>query len=295
MSANDSDNWRVRASEKLFAALILLFPKKFRARYGEPMRQFFRDECREAQRSNRELIRLWCRTAADLMRSIPREHFNALTQKKKGFMKQWISGVPQLSFGRLFEFSFIGLVAAVMTFTAVAPRIYQSTARIEVQRGGANGEGYDPYFVQTQFERIQSRAVLEPVIRELNLDKEFAAINGGSRPSMEEELAMLRNMVSLRQSRNTALIEIRVYSTRSQLAEQIANSIAANYRALTEHAGTGARVLLLDAAVANERPIRPNVPLNMTLGLLISLPLAACIALILRSIFKSFPKPLAIA
>jgi capsular polysaccharide biosynthesis protein len=295
MSAKGSSNWRVRASEKIFAALILLFPKKFRARYGEPMRQFFRDECREAQRNNGALIRLWCRTAADLVRSIPREHFNALTQKKKGFMRQWISGVPQLSFGRLFEFSFIGLVAIVMAFTAVAPRIYQSMARIEVQRGGTSGEAYDPYFVQTQFERIQSRAVLEPVIRELNLDKEFAAITGGSRPSMKEDLTILRNMVSLRQSRNTALIEIRVYSTRSQLAEQIANSIAANYRALAEHAGTGARVLLLDAAVANERPIRPNVPLNMTLGLLISLPLAACIALILRSIFKSFPKPLAIA
>jgi capsular polysaccharide biosynthesis protein len=278
--------------------LIFLYPAKFRAQYGEPMRQLFRDECREVLRPNGgllELSRLWCRTAADLARSIPREHLHAFRRNKKGIMTQWISGVSQLSFGRLFELSFILLIAIVMAFTAVAPRVYQSTARIEIQRVQANGESYDPYFLQTQFEKIQSRSVLEPVIQELHLDKEFAGNNGGHRPSMEQDMTLLRSMVMLHQSRNTSLIEIRVYSMKPHLAEQIANAIVANYRDVTERAGVGARVVLIDAAAANDRPVRPNVVLNLALGFFASLPLAAFIAFILRRIFKSFPKPLAVA
>jgi hypothetical protein len=61
----------LRVSERLYAALLGLYPKTFRAAYGEQMRLTFRDSCRAAyQRSGAGgLLALWLPTLLDLLKS----------------------------------------------------------------------------------------------------------------------------------------------------------------------------------------------------------------------------------
>lgn len=58
-------------SERLYTALLHLYPKKFRATYGQQMRLTFRDACRVAyhQKGAGGLLALWLPTLLDLFKS----------------------------------------------------------------------------------------------------------------------------------------------------------------------------------------------------------------------------------
>lgn len=58
-------------SERLYAALLYLYPKEFRAVYGAQMRLTFRDACRATYRQNgvSGLLALWLPTMLDLLKS----------------------------------------------------------------------------------------------------------------------------------------------------------------------------------------------------------------------------------
>jgi uncharacterized protein involved in exopolysaccharide biosynthesis len=120
---------------------------------------------------------------------------------------------------------------------------YSSTARIRVERQQpvipAAGLGeqqipspYDPYFIQTEFEVLQSQVILGRVIEELKLNDVW----GKKYPHVlktQETMELLKRQMELRPVRNTSIIEIRVYDEDPQEAAQIANAIAriyANYR-----------------------------------------------------------------
>src|SRR5208282_5933701 len=71
-------------------------------------------------------------------------------------------------------FLLVVITATIVTF--VLPEAYSSRARIKVERdstdvagvnGGPSGAGlYDPYFIQTEFELIQSERILDQVIEQ---------------------------------------------------------------------------------------------------------------------------------
>jgi len=58
-------------SERLYGALLYLYPKKFRAAYGQQMHLTFRDACWVAYRRNGAggLVVLWLPTLLDLFKS----------------------------------------------------------------------------------------------------------------------------------------------------------------------------------------------------------------------------------
>jgi hypothetical protein len=60
-----------RISEQLYGALLYLYPKKFRAAYGQQMCLTFRDACRVAYHQNGVggLLALWLPTLVDLLKS----------------------------------------------------------------------------------------------------------------------------------------------------------------------------------------------------------------------------------
>ena len=62
---------RLLFSEHLYGALLYLYPKQFRAAYGEQMRLTFRDACRVAYQRNGVggLLALWLPTLFDLFKS----------------------------------------------------------------------------------------------------------------------------------------------------------------------------------------------------------------------------------
>src|SRR4029077_15117071 len=74
-------------------------------------------------------------------------------------------------------FLLVVITATLVTF--ILPESYQSTARIKVDRDlsdikfvenpGMNQGAYDPYFIQTEFETIQSERVPRNVANDPNL------------------------------------------------------------------------------------------------------------------------------
>ena len=136
-------------------------------------------------------------------------------------------------------FFLVVITATLVTF--ILPESFSSTARIRVERDTADIPGlgndrqylpmsYDPYFIQTEFEVIQSEVVLGKVISDLNLNQEWAAkYGGGERLKTSDTMEILKHNLELRPVRNTSIIEIRVLSEKPDEAAKIANAIAETY------------------------------------------------------------------
>jgi polysaccharide biosynthesis transport protein len=135
---------------------------------------------------------------------------------------------------------FLLVVLTTTAVTFILPEHYASTVRIEVGKdatdiapllqGFHSESNFDPYFIQTEFEKIQSKKVLYQVITNLGLIKTYSGRLGSDvvlKPS-EAYQVLLKN-VSVRQSRNTSLIEIKAYDEEPNLAARIANEIANVY------------------------------------------------------------------
>src|SRR2546423_649976 len=135
---------------------------------------------------------------------------------------------------------FLLVVITTTLVTFILPVSYSSMVRMAVEKDMPDipglGErqtslGYDPYFLQTEFEKIQSKSVLYKVIDNLKLNEKWGErYNGGNRLRPEDTFLLLKRQIDVRQSRNTSLIEIRVYSEDNAEAAKIANEIANVYR-----------------------------------------------------------------
>jgi succinoglycan biosynthesis transport protein ExoP len=133
---------------------------------------------------------------------------------------------------------FLLVVISAGIATYLAPRKYRSFATIEVtpdltpvrifdkESVSAASTG-DPRFSQTQFQIIQRKGVLYPVIERLKLQTKW----GQNESPLPEEVAYnrLRSMLSLQEVRNTNLIQIDVLSRDPQEAALLANTIASVY------------------------------------------------------------------
>src|SRR5687767_2014979 len=78
-------------------------------------------------------------------------------------------------------FLLITITTTVVTF--ILPKAYSSTVRLKVEKdapdvGGITVErqasGFDPYWMETEFQTIQSKSVLHKVITNLNLNRKWA-------------------------------------------------------------------------------------------------------------------------
>ncbi len=145
-------------------------------------------------------------------------------------------------------FLLVVITATIVTF--ILPEAYSSKARIKVERDvtdipGVDGQRtaggvYDPYFIQTEFEVIQSEVVLDDVIDRLNLNEKWQKkYNSDTKFKTTDSRAALKRMIELRPSRNTSLIDITVYSDDKNEAAQIANAIADVYRDYRQKTRTG--------------------------------------------------------
>ena len=135
-------------------------------------------------------------------------------------------------------FLLVVITATLVTF--ILPESFSSTARIKVERdqsdiatlSGQQSLGiYDPYFIQTEFEVIQSEVVLGKVIEAMNLNERWGKkYNGGQKFTTTETMVLLKRQIDLRPVRNTSLIEIRVFSENPEEASQLANKISLAYQ-----------------------------------------------------------------
>ena len=93
--------------------------------------------------------------------------------------------------------------------------------------GSGMTRNYDPQFVATQFQILQTTEILYPVIERLELVKEFSPV--GQKLPMEQVCRRLRRAMQLNDVRNTALIDVGIYDTDHQRAANIANTIGVVY------------------------------------------------------------------
>jgi succinoglycan biosynthesis transport protein ExoP len=162
-------------------------------------------------------------------------------------------------------FLITAIIATAVTF--VLPESYASTCRIKVENemGADIGVGtsmtaasspYDPYFIQTTFEIMQSELVLSNVITALNLNVEWGKkYYNGETLKTSETMEFLKNRMALSPVRNTKLIAITVYSDDAKEAALLANAIAEaykNYRFETRRQVTAKGIEVLDNQYAEE-------------------------------------------
>ena len=116
---------------------------------------------------------------------------------------------------------------------------FASTARVKVERDATDIEGmagnrmnlgYDPFFIQIEFETLQSEAVLGKVVDALKLDEAWSAKSGGEKLKKAEAIALLKNKLDLRPVPNTSLVEIHARSDQPDEAAKIANAVAEAYK-----------------------------------------------------------------
>ena len=137
-------------------------------------------------------------------------------------------------------FLLVVITATLVTF--ILPESFASSTRIKIERDqsdvagfaerGAGGTiSYDPYFIQTEFEMIQSDSILGKVVENLDLNNAWGKkYGGGTRLTTGEATSLLKNRLDLRPVRNTSLIEIRVFSEKPDEAAKIANEVATVYK-----------------------------------------------------------------
>ena len=88
----------------------------------------------------------------------------------------------------------------------------------------------DPFFIQTEFQRIQSKPVLTNVVEELNLREEWA--KKYKRPTAldrDTAFTLLKGSIKVNQQQNTTLVEIHAYSDNKDEAALLANKVAEVY------------------------------------------------------------------
>ncbi len=138
-------------------------------------------------------------------------------------------------------FLITAIIATAVTF--ILPESYSSTCRIKVEGEGPGDISsmnsgpsavmtpYDPFFIQTTFEIIQSQVVLSNVINQLNLNVEWGKkYNNGETLKSTETMEVLKRRMVLQPVRNTKLISITVYSDDKNEAARLANTVATAYQ-----------------------------------------------------------------
>ena len=159
---------------------------------------------------------------------------NDTSEVKLHFLDYW--RVIKVRAGLIMLAFFLVMVTAAVT-TYFLPKEYFSKVKMEVKLdnsgpiqlfGGMQQRTYDPQFVATQFQILQTTEILYPVIKRLDLIKELSPV--GAQLSEQQVYFKLRKMMQLQEVRNTGLIEIGVYHTDPKLAANIANTIAIEYQ-----------------------------------------------------------------
>jgi hypothetical protein len=167
----------VERSSRLYQRLLTIYPKAHREAYGSAMLQLFRDQCRDAWTTRRTcgLLVCWLHTLSDLLKTSLLEHLSSLNRTKsmlKLFRPQFR---PVAVFFSVFATVFLLTVSASALIAFLYPNTFRSTARLMLDqkrpgtRAGPSTFSSDSYFLQTEFEIIQSHAVLSQAVETLKL------------------------------------------------------------------------------------------------------------------------------
>ena len=127
-------------------------------------------------------------------------------------------------------FLLVVITAGVSTY--LTPRQYMSSVTMQVKEdnnnmqifNGQSGPRYDPRFSTTQFQILQRKEILYPVIDAMKLMQKWDL------RSRDVAYLKLRSMLTVSEVRNTDLIQISILDKDRQEAADLANTIALEYQ-----------------------------------------------------------------
>jgi predicted permease len=108
---------RMPLTDRLFRALLRLFPREFRGDFGEQMLDDFRDQHADAKLTGRSvrMWRLWMHTAGGALKQAPREHFDVI-RRDAAYAVRLFRRRPATTLSALITLAAgIGLTAAVFS------------------------------------------------------------------------------------------------------------------------------------------------------------------------------------
>lgn len=138
------------------------------------------------------------------------------------------------------------IILAGVLVTYSLPKVYMASCVVQVEEEQPDVSiwtpemwRYDPLFLRTQFEIIQSGPVIQDVIRRLNLNEVLGRAYGYYDAlgdlAFDQTFKLVSKRLKVQQFRDTNLIEIQIFMDEPkgqapQLAAQIANAVADVYR-----------------------------------------------------------------
>ncbi|HTI68896.1 MAG TPA: polysaccharide biosynthesis tyrosine autokinase [Candidatus Limnocylindria bacterium] len=140
---------------------------------------------------------------------------------------------------------FLLVVITTVAVTYMLPVAYSSTARMRVAKdtpdialmmsANVGPATYDPYYLQTEFEVLKSRKILDEVIKNLNLADLFQRQLKETSPiSATDCYDLLSDQLDIKQFRNTEIIEVTAFNQESVKAAAIATEVAKVYQSYRE-------------------------------------------------------------
>lgn len=177
----------------------------------------------------------------------------------------WIAGI----------LVFLLVLATASVTTALLPRTFRATGRMEITRSNP-GLQFDPYFLQTEFEAIQSARVLNQVVDQLHLTERWGRRYAQGSMSPTEAVVLILRGLNCQSIRLTALVEVSFHWGSPTEAAEVVQAIMGTYARMRNEDSAKAgvavpfvRVSIVDPPFVPLVPVRPNPLLNVTLGALI--------------------------
>jgi succinoglycan biosynthesis transport protein ExoP len=182
------------------------------------------------------------------------------TQESLHFLDYWrvISSRKEI----LISVSLLVVITGVI-ITYAMPKVYMASAVIRVQEESPDVSvfspemmRFDPLFLRTQFEIIQSRPIIEEVVRRRELDRKLSRAYGYEQLSPQDRLdrtvKIVSKLMNVQQYRDTNLIEIQMSLAEPKAdatheAAEAANMIAQVFREQTASRSRKATEAALDA------------------------------------------------
>jgi uncharacterized protein involved in exopolysaccharide biosynthesis len=170
-------------------------------------------------------------------------------------------------FFQVFLCVFLLVVLWTIISTAIAPRYYESDARIEVYQKTENGLTGNYNVTKNEAEFIMSELLLRKVIAELDLNDLWGnKYNEGVPLKTLQALELLQERIAVTPVSDTTFIEIHAFDESPQDAATIAGTVANIYVDYVATNSVNVQAQVVDNAYANQTPVRPNVHLKLILG-----------------------------
>jgi capsular polysaccharide biosynthesis protein len=257
----------IAASGRLYGALLVLYPKAFRRRYGPQMRRDFHELSREGLEEGgaTELLRVWAATLSDLV-------LTALMERGVMPARNTQKPVDPRIVGRAMVVAVMLVAVGVSWASFLQTPTYEASAQVWVdQKQGAQQtnlaetvEGLQT-IILAMIHAIDSRPVAEKAIQRLELENTLTP-------------AELLDNLTIEQVESTSFIVLTYEDTDPVEATKIVNTVGeVSSELISERSAAGSQLTaeLYEEAVVPDSPVSPDPLRNGLLTLVIGLVLCA--------------------